>query len=385
MSRDELIQQAAEGFYRTFATDPEFISLAPGRINLIGEHTDYHEGFVFPCATDRAVVVAIGQAQGSSHVVATGFGDCQFHMGPRDLIPQEKWVRYLAGTGSLLIEQGIEVPQFQAYSVSDLPSGAGISSSAASEVAYAKGFLALVGTEMPNVDIARLAQQCENELCGSPCGILDQLASLSGVEGHGLFIDTRNPAQQEPVSIPKDLTLVVCDTGDKHDIGESGYPLRRSQSEKAAQILGVRVLRDATPKIVEAKRQQLGDLLHQRAKHVVTENDRTIAFRNALISGDERALSTLLRQSHESLRDDYEVSTPLLDATAEACWDQKSCIGARMVGGGFGGSCVAIVRKNSADSFRADLESAMARAGATHARVFECQPSSGACCQSFRV
>lgn len=379
-----MIHQAVEGYQAAFATNPEFVSLAPGRINLIGEHTDYHEGFVFPCATDRAVVVAMGRAPGQSHFIASGFGQCQFSLGARELLPAEKWIRYLAGTGSLLIESGVEVPQVHAYSVSDLPHGAGISSSAAAEVAYALGFLALAGEVRSKVEVAKLAQQCENELCGSPCGILDQLASLSGVEGHGMFIDTRDPGRPEPVKLPSDYSIVICDTGEKHDIGESGYPLRRQQSEEAAQRLGVRVLRDATLEMVEAHRNELGDVLYRRAKHVVSENARAVAFRDALLSSDDSSLGTLLRQSHESLRDDYEVSTPLLDATAEACWAHPSCIGARMVGGGFGGSCMAFVERTGANGFREQLERDMALAGATQARVLLCQPSAGASCSPFR-
>ena len=232
----------------------------------------------------------------------------------------------------------------EAYIVSDLPRGAGLSSSAAMEMAFGTLYGALAGLELTDLELARAGQRCENEFVGVPCGLMDQLATKFGQAGHAVLIDIRCPENLRPIPIPDGISLVVCDTGVKHQLGDSGYPARRRESEEAARLLGVKTLRDAT------NTTGLEDILERRARHVISEITRVEAFASALTSGDRTEMGALMRASHESLRDDYEVSCTELDAMAQACWE-SGAIGARMTGGGFGGACIALVDSGDVDRF----------------------------------
>lgn len=256
-----LIGQAAAFFRETFGSEPETISIAPGRVNLIGEHTDYHEGFVLPAAIDRYVIVAARKANGF-RFVSQASGDSGHAEDPQAL---PKWARYAASPAILRPD----APGIQATIRSTLPIGAGLSSSAAIEVAFAGVWNAWMGKDLDRFEIARFAQRCENEALGVPSGLMDQLASACGVEGAALLIDLRNPEALAPVSIPRGLSIAILDSGERHDLGESGYPRRRRESERAAAKLGVRVLRDASPDQVEASKD-LTDVERRRARHVVT-------------------------------------------------------------------------------------------------------------------
>jgi len=337
-----LIDRATEGFRAAFGGYPEIIAVAPGRVNLIGEHVDYHDGLVFPAAIDRYVVVAASQTPRQSRFVSEELGEAEpffaHAMVSRNLTP---WSRYGAGMAWAM---GVTT-DIEACVVSDLPRGAGLSSSAAMEMAFGCIYRHIEDLNISEVELARLGQKCENQFVGVPCGLMDQLASKLGKAGHALLIDIREPENLEAIPIPAGLSIVVCDTGVKHELGDSGYPARRRQSEEAAALLGLKVLRDAAPSQVD----RLGGVKF-RARHVVSEIGRVKAFAQALISKDAQQVGTLMRESHVSLRDDYEVSCPELDAMAEAAWE-TGCIGARMTGGGFGGACVALVEDELIDEF----------------------------------
>jgi galactokinase len=379
------ITRAVEGFERHFRSHPTYISTAPGRVNLIGEHTDYQRGYVFPCAIDLSVTVAISVADDCSEVVSEGFGSTgKFILRDRHSIPSQKWARYALGVGALLREEGTGLPPFSTYAVTDLPSGAGVSSSAAIEIAFANAFLALAGTSLPLLKTAQLAQRAENEICGTPCGILDHLAILHGKAGFASFIDTLAPEVPRHYGLPDSIALVVCDTGEKHDLGASGYPLRRRQTEEAAELLGVDLLRKVDTTMLATRQGRLTEVLYRRARHVVSENARALSFRSALESSDLAELGRLLRESHVSLRDDFEVSTDQLNATADFANSHPACIGARMMGGGFGGSCIALVNSNNIGSFTHDILGHMTKLGNDKFRVYECHACDGAECHEFK-
>lgn len=339
---------ASKLYSDTFGREATHVVLAPGRVNLIGEHVDYHEGLVLPAAIDRYIAVAASVAPGPSRFVSAHKGLTKyFTIRETEKRHLQTWSRYGVGMAWAMRRMGIQCPEIEAAVVSDLPTGAGLSSSAAMEMAFGVLFQTLTSEAISDVEMARLGQICENQFVGVPCGLMDQLASRLGKAGNALLIDIRHPEGYKQIPIPSDLQIVVCDTGVKHNIGQSGYPLRRRQSEDAADHLGHRFLRDATLEEVD----KLTGVHQKRARHIVTENARVEAFAKALKAGSREEIGTLMKQSHESLRDDYEVSCQELDQMAEACWAAPGCVGARMTGGGFGGACVALVDSKSVDKF----------------------------------
>jgi galactokinase len=340
----------AGAYHQRFGLSPSVVAQAPGRVNLIGEHTDTSEGFVFPAAIDRRIWVAARVVDGPSRLVSDRLGDAE-PFDTRGSMPGD-WSRYPAGMARVLAEwAGRPMPNLEAYVASDLPLGSGLSSSAAIEMAFGVLWRELIGLDLSGRELARLGQRCEHEHIGVQCGIMDQMASALGRAGHALFIDTRN-LDLAFVQIPAALAIVVCDTMKPRELSDSAYNERRRQTAEAASILGVGTLRDLAMEQVDAMSDRLGDPLYRRARHVVTENDRCQRFVEALGEGEIDQIYVLMRQSHESLRDDFEVSCPELDAMAEACWQAPGCIGARMTGAGFGGACVALVERERTTAFR---------------------------------
>lgn len=339
-----------ELFVRRFGAEPQVIGVAPGRINLIGEHTDYNEGFVFPAAIDRRTYVAASAAEGPSELYSNEVGEGE----PFDAATVEpgqvcKWTQYPAGMAWALRESGT-IPNIRAVVTSTVPRSGGVSSSAAIELAFGVVWNRLAGLDLANVRLAALGQKCENRFVGVNCGIMDQMASAMGREGMAMFLDTRS-LSIDYAPIPAGLSAVLCDTKKPRALTDSAYNERRSQCEAAARVLGVRSLRDASMDLLESKRAELDDVTYKRARHVITEDDRCVAFKQALSDGDLKAVGELMAGSHASLRDDYEVSCPELDAMAESAQNAPGCIGARMTGAGFGGSCVALVRQEKLDLF----------------------------------
>ncbi|HWD40474.1 MAG TPA: galactokinase, partial [Fimbriimonas sp.] len=324
---------------------------APGRINLIGEHTDYNDGFVFPAAIDRVVYVAAARMEGTTVLFSeqTGEGDA-FDAQAVEPGQVKNWSKYPAGVAWALRERGLQPANMRALLSSDIPMGSGVSSSAALEMVFGVLHRAFGDLPIDNKGLALNGQVCENRFVGVNSGIMDQMASALGREGQAMFLDTRS-LKVEYAPIPVGLAIVLCDTKKERELTTSAYNERRAQCEEAASVLGVKALRDASLDLLETKRSQLAGVVYRRAKHVITEDDRSVRFKAALAESDLGAVGELMKGSHESLRDDFEVSCRELDLMAEAAWKSPGCVGARMTGGGFGGACVALVERARLEDF----------------------------------
>lgn len=371
------VERIADEFARRFEFPATHVAIAPGRVNLIGEHTDYHEGFVFPAAIDRHVSVAIARIEGPSRLRTISRSDeAKFDARAVEQGDVSGWLRYPAGV-CWALREFVEIPNFAAFVWGDLPTGSGLSSSAAVELAFAAGLQAVAGSALAPIELALAAKRAENDFVGVPCGIMDQLASACGVAGHALFLDCRT-LDAVPVPIPSELELVVCDTGVRHKLADGQYAARRAESERAAELIGVSMLRDCTMEMLEAARPTMDDALYRRAKHVVTEDARTQEFAVALRDCDLNRIGRLMGDSHDSLRLDYEVSCPELDAMVLAAKGAPGFVGARMTGGGFGGSCVALVEAQSANEFRSWTEAEYRAATGRTGVLLRCRAADGA-------
>ena len=344
--------EARDAFSDQFGHHPTHFAVAPGRVNLIGEHTDYQNGFVLPAAIDLWVIV-FASVSDSNSILRSTLQQDNFVFDTRHLNERGvgAWGDYAAGMAWAFQRIVATTPQNILASVStSLPIGAGLSSSAAMEMAFGTLWQQINGIEISKEQMARLGQIAENEYVGMRCGIMDQTASIFGKEGHAIFVDTADPGNPEPIPLPKGVSLVVCDTRVKHELTGTEYNDRRRESEAAAQALGVETLRDTSLSSIESQKG-LDEILKKRARHIVSENARVLAFKDALVGADFHQLGDLMAESHQSLRFDYEVSCPELDEMALAAQNSPGCIGARMMGGGFGGSCIALVREESLDAF----------------------------------
>jgi galactokinase len=368
------------GFDATFGRPAELGWRSPGRVNLIGEHTDYNDGFVLPLAIPREVrvhaagrddrVLRVTSAQSQGEPVAIPLDG----LAPGTV---DGWAAYVAGTAWALQEHGVELRGADLLVDGDVPRGAGLSSSAALECATAGALLAVAGADVPLAEVALLAQRAENDYVGVPCGVMDQFASTHGRAGHLLLLDTRS---LEPRHIPFDLEaeglrLVVIDTRAPHRLVDGEYAARRASCEQAAVLLGVPSLRDVDD-LGSAMSRLDDDVLQRRVRHVVTENARVLDVVALLESGDVRAIGPLLTASHESLRDDYEVSSPELDIAVDAAL-RAGAHGARMTGGGFGGSAIALVEESATGELRSQVRAAFAAAGLDEPAFLDAVPVDG--------
>ena len=345
-------------------------------MNLIGEHTDYNDGFVLPMAIPFDVAVAASRSPegADSEVVSEGFGRAV--VGPREArIDPTDWAAHIRGVSRLLAEQDVRSGPWRAFIAADVPVGAGLSSSAAVEVAMCQMLLRLAGEEWPAAEIARLGQRTENEILGLPSGIMDQLVSASAVAGHALLIDCRS-LSSEPLAVPPGSTVAIMDTNTRRPLVGSFYAERRESCERATKALGVEALRDADLSDLDRLPSALATE-RRRAHHVITENRRTLDAAQAMASGDAEALGELMNQSHASLRDDFEVSGPDLDQIVAIAQASPGCLGARVTGGGFAGCAVALVQADQAETFRATVEQRYRSADGKAATVWTCDPASG--------
>ena len=360
------VGRVVTAFRERTGRDPDGVWAAPGRVNLIGEHTDYNDGFVLPAAIDRQVVAAAGRRDGG-RLRAWSLQEAQpaeldlAGIGPGRV---EGWAAYPAGVAWALGQAGVAVGGVDLVVDGNVPAGAGLSSSAALECATATALAELSGARLDPVALARVARRAENEVVGVPSGVMDQMASMLGRAGHALFLDTRS-LDTEHVPLPLEaagLCLLVLDTRAGHRLVDGAYADRRAACEAAAATLGVPALRDATLEQVEAAAGALGDPGFRRARHVVTENARVLEAVGLLRRGDLDRLGPLLAASHASLRDDYEVSSPELDTAVEAAVE-AGAVGARMTGAGFGGSAIALVGTDQAGRVGDRVRDAFAAAG----------------------
>ncbi|NDC53037.1 MAG: galactokinase [Planctomycetia bacterium] len=337
---------------RIGATDVTVVS--PGRVNLIGEHTDYNDGFVLPLAIERGLEIAVRRRTGSTVRLLSDRGGpaIDIDVGRPLVAGTPCWTRYAAGVIAGFQRLGWTIPGFEALITADLPVGGGLSSSAALEVGIATVIEALCGRALDPVDKALLCQRAEHEFAGVPCGLMDQLAVTCGRRGHALLVDCRS-RDVRPVPLGDEIRILVIDSGVKHALGDGGYATRRRECETAARLLGVKALRDVTPlQLAEAERR-LPEPERRRARHVVTENERVLSFVAAAERADWPTAGRLMNASHASLRDAFEVSCRELDLICDAVGDVDGVYGRRMTGGGFGGCAVALVDATRADAVEA--------------------------------
>jgi galactokinase len=371
-------------FQQTFGEAPDVIARAPGRVNLIGEHTDYNDGFVLPVAIDREVRVAMKRRPDRRvRLVAANFGRrSEFSVDDIEHDPSERWSHYERGVALMLKRRGYELGGFDAVLEGDVPPGAGLSSSAAVEVATGTALRALFDLDIDPVQLALLGQEAENEFVGVSCGIMDQFISALGKRDRALFLDCRSLETQH-VPIEGDVQIVVSDTSVKRGLVDSAYNQRRSECSEAtaffaARFPEVRALRDVTPERFARFEGDLPQTVCKRARHVVSENERVLASVRALTGGDLEAFGHLMYASHASLRDDYEVTIPQLDALVEIASAVPGVLGARMTGAGFGGCTVSLVRDVSVNPFRETVhEQYRAKTGLTP-KIHVCRVADGA-------
>ncbi len=374
---EELKNRAASLFQKRFGEAPALFTCAPGRVNLIGEHTDYNEGFVFPAAIDRHIVVAAGPSPDASKVWSEAYGSPAVFQADAES-PMHDWARFPAGCAWTLKRAGHLPSDINAAVVSNLPVGVGVSSSAAMELAFLNlwNSLDLLGLEPK--ELALLGQRCEHEFVGVHCGVMDQMASALGRWGCAMLLDTRSlRVVYQP--IPDGLEVVLCDTNKPRALDVSAYNQRRAECEQAALEMGVGSLRDATLAMLDGTYPQGEGVQYSRAKHVLSENDRCVQFAGALADGELAEIGRLMKASHESLRDDYEVSCRELDWMAESAWSADGCVGARMTGAGFGGACVALVESDRLERFHRDAERGYReRSNGLEAGFLNCHAAAGA-------
>ena len=375
--------RVAGAFRARVGSEPVLVVRAPGRVNLLGDHTDYNEGFVMPMAIDRAVWIALRPRDGSQVVVhSLDFGeDASF-----DVRRLERggsgWAEYLRGVAwsletDIAKQPGRTLCGWEGVLAGDVPLGAGLSSSAALELATARAFAGACALAWEPKVMARLAQRAENEWVGVNSGIMDQLISAAGVAGHALLIDCRS-LETRAVPLPRDVSVVVLDTATRRQLVGSDSNERRARSESAARQFGVKALRDVDERMFADHAASLDEVTRRRARHVVTENARVLAAAEALAAGDATRVGELMTESHLSLRDDFEVSRPELDAMVEIALAQRGCFGARMTGAGFGGCAVALVARGSAERFAADVATRYAAEVGLTPAVYLCEATGGA-------
>jgi galactokinase len=358
----QVIDRLAGTFEQNFGSrDGLRCSRAPGRVNLIGEHTDYNGGFVMPMAVDREVRVLFRPAEdGVVRLWSENFGEWdEFRLDDLQHNEAQAWANYVRGVAWSLSGAGYDIRPIEGIVHGDVPLGAGLSSSAALEVAAAGAFCAASGCEIDPRELALLCQKAENRFVGVNCGIMDQFISVHARREHALLLDCRSLEHRLLPIDTSAVRVVVCNTMVHHELGSSAYNERRASCEGAARLLnesaggGIEQLRDVTPEMLSEHGHVLDDVTRRRARHVVSEDARTLAGAEALEQGDYARFGELMYGSHESLKDDYEVSCEELDVMVEVARQQAGVLGARMVGGGFGGCTVNLVEAGRADEFAA--------------------------------
>lgn len=373
-----MLEKMLAAYRDRFGSEPTCVVRAPGRVNLIGEHTDYNDGFVMPMAIDRAVWIALAPREDRKvEIYSMNYEETEGF----DLDALEKgdhgWIEYVKGVAWALGEKGCKLSGWQGVMYGDVPLGAGLSSSAALELGIARAFVTLGGLSLDETELALVGQRAENKWVGVNCGIMDQQISSAGRAGYALLIDCRS-LEMQPAPLPEGTAVVILDTATRRGLESSAYNERRSQCEAGAKFFGVSHLRDVEPKQFEAQAGPLDELTRRRCRHVITENARTLQAAEAMKAGDAAKLGELMKASHTSLRDDYEVSCPELDAMAEIAQQLEGCYGARMTGAGFGGCAVALIDAAREESFVASIREQYQDATGLEPNIYVSQPTDGA-------
>ncbi len=375
--------KVAARFKEAYGAEPN-IFRAPGRVNLIGEHTDYNDGFVMPCAIGFSAQVAISPRSDKTLTLMSEFFPGLFDFQTNRL-PSERlgtWCDYALGVAVMLKNAGFSVPGANLLISSDVPMGAGLSSSAAVEVSTALALLSLTGSKMPLPDLAKLCQRAENEFVGARCGIMDQFISCQGQADHAMLLDCRS-LEFKFVPIPSDVRLVICNTLVRHEISGGEYNRRRAECEEGVKLLskwhpGIRALREVTPEQLEKHSQEMPEVIYKRCAHVIHENQRALDGANLLIKEDLRGFGKLMGESHRSLRDLYEVSCRELDIMVESANGLPGYWGGRMTGGGFGGCTVNLVSALEAENFAGQIAKRYSEATGITPIVYVCAAADGA-------
>jgi len=379
--------EAAERFAREYGRAPAGLAFAPGRVNVIGEHTDYNDGWALPAAVDLATYIAYApRDDGRVRIYSEMTGrEAAFELDGRAAADLAFWARYAWGTGMALLEAGLGARPVDMYALSNVPMGGGLSSSASFEVALALAYLGREEAEaLDRLRLVHLCRRAENHFVGVNCGVMDQFSSVFGAEGKALLLDCRSLESRE-VPFPEGIVIVVADTSVRHALGEEteGYHRRQQECREAVAVLSrleknVESLRDVTLSMIEEHTGELGDRLARRARHVVSENARVLEAAEAMAGGEVERLGALLRSSHESLRDDFEVSCRELDLMVEAAEGIDGHHGSRMVGGGFGGCTISLVDEAKAPAFCEELSGRYGGATGLDAGMHVVRPGRGA-------
>ena len=375
--------RVVEAFEQRYGQKPSLVVRAPGRVNIIGEHTDYNDGFVLPMAIDRAVWIALrpGPAEcievhSLEYEEAGSFELEQARQGRGDE-EETGWIGYIEGVAWALMEAGCDLRGWEGVMAGDVPIGAGLSSSAALEMATARAFAEVSGLAWEPAAMARLGQRAENEWVGVNCGIMDQMISAAGRDGHALLLDCRS-LEYELVPLPAGTSMMVLDTGTRRGLVDSAYNERRSQCEAAATHFGVVALRDVTGDEFAARENELDQVARRRARHVISENERTVEAAASMRAGDSVGLGELMNASHESLQLDFEVSSDALDTMVRCARRHPECLGARMTGAGFGGCAVALAPAEGAAGLAAAVVEEYQSATGHQPSAYVCAATDGA-------
>jgi galactokinase len=382
--------RAIVAFGREFGGPPQALAFAPGRVNLLGEHVDYNDGFVLPAAIDRATWVAFSPSGSDLTTLwaadfeqSVSFTLAEIHAGQSAWnASNPRWGKYPAGVAWALAGAGNQIRGLNGTFASDVPRGAGLSSSASVEVAFAVAWMALGRWTLSPMEVARLCQRAENEYVGVQCGIMDQFASACGQAGHALFLDCRSHDWQ-PVAIPAETVIVIADTSVRRSLADSAYNDRRRACQEAVRLLrrelpGLQSLRDVSSAELGRFGASLPPAVARRARHVVDEIARTRRAVELLSAGDVAGFGKLMDECHDSLRDLYEVSCPELDAMVAIAQSLEGCYGARLTGAGFGGCTVNLVRAERATEFSSALAYRYQEETSRVAQVYITNASSGA-------
>ena len=383
---DEQKRILQELFSKTYQTEPEIIARAPGRVNLIGEHTDYNGGFVFPMAIDFQILLA-AKRRGDSlvRIISADYNEwVEFSLAaPIGPDHEKRWSNYLRGVFVILRQAGLTLPGVDIAFCGNIPQGSGLSSSAALEVATAVALQKLTGFPMAPPDLAKLCQKAENEFVGMKCGIMDQFISMMGRANRALFLDCRSLEYQQ---IPLELgnyRILICQSGVKHALVDSEYNKRRQECEQGVAALAARfpeihLLRDATPEHLEACQSEMTDIVYKRCRHVISEDNRVLDSVAALRQGDLATFGRLMNASHDSLRDDYQVSCPEIDYLVELARAIPGVLGARITGGGFGGCTVNLIGADAVETFKRNVSAAYLKHTGIEPKMYSSTAANGA-------
>ncbi|MFH1524057.1 MAG: galactokinase [Chloroflexota bacterium] len=386
----EVRARTIAAFQQQFGVEPDFVARAPGRVNLLGEHVDYNDGFVLPAAIDRATYVAF-RASGTSRtsIRALDLGE-EIYFDPQSIaekktadgIPLPIWGLYPAGISWILNTEGLEAPGMEAIFASDVPRGAGLSSSASVEMAFGVAWQALGGWSLQPMQMAKLGQYAENSYVGVNCGIMDQFASACGVQDRALYLDCRS-LEWQTVQLPKDVSIVIANTAVQRSLTNSAYNDRRAACEEAVRILqslmpGIHSLRDVSVEAFNRHADRLPETVEKRARHIVEEIERTEQAVKLLEEGSAAQFGELMNACHVSLRDLYEVSCPELDTMVAIAQSLPGCYGARLTGAGFGGCTVNLVAQKAVKTFSSDLAIGYTREIGLQPEIYICRAADGA-------